>query len=278
MLTIRLKSVQALGEIVFVGLGLFDEKDMSLRGLEEIKSADVVFAEFYTSLMPNLSVKKLEELVRKKVNVISRQVLEEESGQPLLEEAKKRKVAFLVPGDPLMATTHVDLRIRAEKQGIKTRVIHGASVTSAAIGLSGLQNYKFGRSVTIPFPQGNVISETPYKTILENQVMGLHTLCLLDMKAEEKRYMTIKEGLQTLLAVEKGKKKHAVALNTLVVGIARAGSATPTVKAGYLGEVIDYDFGSPPHTLIFPSKLHFMEAEALITLAKASERIRETTE
>jgi len=273
-----LKSVQALGELVFVGLGLFDEKDMSLRGLEEIKNADIVFAEFYTSLMPNLSVKRLEDLVGKKVSVISRQVLEEESGQPLLEEAKKRKVAFLVPGDPLMATTHVDLRIGAEKQGIKTRVIHGASITSAAISLSGLQNYKFGKSVTIPFPQGSIISETPYKTILENQVMELHTLCFLDMRSEEKRYMTIKEGLQLLLAVEKEKKKHVVTLNVLVVGIARAGSEMPVVKAGYLGETIDYDFGAPPHTLIFPSRLHFMEAEALITLAKAPERIRETIE
>jgi len=270
--------VQTLGEIVFVGLGLSDEKDMSLRGFEEIRSADVVFAEFYTSLMPNLSVKRLEELVGKKVNLISRQVLEEESGRPLLEEAKKQKVAFLVSGDPLMATTHVDMRIRAEKQGIKTRVIHGASITSAAIGLSGLQNYKFGRSVTVPFPQGNVISETPYKTILENQVMGLHTLCLLDMKAEEKRYMTITEGLQLLLAVEKEKKKHVATLNTLVVGIARAGSTAPVVKAGYLGEIIGYDFGAPPHTLIFPSRLHFMEAEALIALAGAPERIRETIE
>lgn len=75
-----------MGELVFVGLGLFDEKDISLRGLEEIKSADTVFAEFYTSLMPNLSVKKLEELAGKKMNVVSRRVLEEEGGQPLLEE------------------------------------------------------------------------------------------------------------------------------------------------------------------------------------------------
>jgi diphthine synthase len=267
-----------LGEIIFVGLGLFDENDISLRGLREIKSADVVFAEFYTSLMPHLSVKKLEELIGKRMNVISRQVLEEESGKPLLKEAKKWKVAFLVPGDPLMATTHVDLRIRAERQGIRTRVIHGASIVSATMGLSGLQNYKFGKSVTIPFPQKNVISETPYKTILENQAMNLHTLCLLDMKAEEKRYMTIKEGLQLLLTVEKEKEKNLITLNTLIVGIARAGSTKPIVKAGYLREVIDFEFGEPPHTLVFPSRLHFMEAEALITLAKAPKRIEETTE
>jgi len=38
--------------------------------------------------------------------------------------------------------------------------------------------------------------------------------------------------------------------------------------------VINYDFGVPPHTLIFPGKLHFMEAEALITLAGAPEEVR----
>lgn len=264
-----------MGELVFVGLGLFDEKGLSLKGLEEIKSAEMVFAEFYTSLMPNLSVKRLEAIAGKKVNIVSRQFLEEESGRPLLEEANKRRVVFLVPGDPLMATTHVDLRIRAERQGIRTRVVHGASIVSAAIGLSGLQNYKFGKSVTIIFPQEDLVSETPYRTILENQVMQLHTLCLLDGRAEEKRYMTIKEGLHLLLAVEKEKKRHVVTLNTLVVGIARAGATTPIVKAGYLGEIIDCDFGSPPHTLIFPSKLHFMEAEALISLANAPEKIKE---
>lgn len=267
--------MQTLGELLFVGLGLFDEKDISLRGLEEIKSSDVVFAECYTSLMPNLQINRLEEFVGKKVNIVSRHVLEEENGQPLLEEAKKSKVAFLVPGDPMVATTHLDLRIRAEKQGVDTRVIHGASIVSAAIGLSGLQNYRFGKSVTVTFPQGTVVSESSYKTILENQVMGLHTLCLLDLKAEEKRYMTIKDALQLLLTVEKRIKKHVVTLNTLVVGIARAGSTKPIVKGGYLGELIGFDFGVPPHTLVFPSHLHFMEAEALITLANTPESIRE---
>lgn len=264
-----------MGELIFVGLGLHDEKGISLRGIEEVKSADAVFAEFYTSLMAGLSVKELEKLVGKKVSVLSRQALEEEEGQLILQSARKGKVALLVPGDPLIATTHVDLRIRAEKHGIKTRVVHGASIISAVIGLSGLQNYKCGRSVTIPFPE-MLIPETPYKVIAENKKIGLHTLCFLDIKAEEKRYMTIKEGLQQLLAMEKRKRQGAVTLDTLVVGIARAGSQEPAVKAGYVKEILNHDFGAPPHSIVFPSKLHFMEAEALITLAKASEKIRET--
>ena len=264
-----------MGELVFVGLGLYDEKDISLRGLEEVRKADVVFAEFYTSLMPGLSLRKLEELVGKRVSVVSRQTLEEEDGKPILQEAKKGKASFLVPGDPLIATTHVDLRIRAEKQGIKTRVIHGASIVSAVMGLSGLQNYKYGRSVTIPFPEKGFVSEVPYKVILENRAMGLHTLCYLDIKAEEQKYMTIKDGLQLLLDIEKQKKRHVITVSTLVLGVARAGSDNPTVKAGYVRDLINHDFGDPPHTLVFPAKLHFMEAEALIILAGAPEQIRE---
>ena len=178
----------------------------------------------------------------------------------------------------MIATTHVDLRIRAEKQGIKTRVVHGASIVSAVMGLSGLQNYKCGRSVPIPFTEKGLTLETPYKVILENRVMGLHTLCYLDIKAEEKRYMTIKEGLQSLLDMEKQKRSHVITLNTLVLGVARAGSDNPTIKAGYVGNRVDHNFGDCPHTLVFPAKLHFMEAEALITLAGAPEQIGEMVE
>jgi len=267
-----------LNELVFVGLGLYDEKDISIRGLEELKEADAVFAEFYTSLMPGLSIRKLEEMIGKAVKVVSRRVLEEEEGQQLFEAAKKGKAVFLVPGDPLIATTHVDLRISAEKHGIKTRVIHGASVVSAVRGISGLQNYKFGKAVTIPFSEQGFVSETPYNVIRENKKMGLHTMCYLDIKAEEQRYLTIKEALQTLLELEKLKKEQVITSRTLVVGVARAGSIEPAVKAGYLEEVMNHDFGAPPHTLIFPGKLHFMEAEALITLADAPEEVREMAE
>ncbi len=273
-----LESLMALGELIFVGLGLYDERDVSLRGLEEIKGADRVFAEFYTSLMPGLSVQRLEEPIGKNISVVSRRVLEEEGGGEILSEARRGKVAFLVPGDPLIATTHVDLRIRAERMGIRTRVIHGSSIVSAVIGLSGLQNYKFGRSVTVPFPEEGFVSETPYRVVMENGMRGLHTLCFLDVRAEEERYMTVREGLEVLLEVERRRGKGVIGEKSLVVGVARAGSRNPVVKAGYLGTLLDYVFGGPPHTLVFPGRLHFVEAEALVVLAGAPEEIREMVE
>jgi diphthine synthase len=263
-----------LGEIVFIGLGVHDEMGISLRGLEEVKKADDVFIELYTSLMPDFSVENFEEVSGKKLHVVSRKELEEENGESLLKAAESGKVVFLVPGDPLIATTHVALRMQAEKLGIKTRVVHGASILSAVIGLSGLHNYKFGKSVTIPLPSVNP-SETPYEVIVQNKKLGLHTFCLLDVKVEENRYMEIHEGLESLLKIEEKRKEKIVTMDTLVVGIARAGSNNPTVKAGFLKDLLDYDFGGPPHSIIFPGKLHFMEAEALIVLAGAPENLRE---
>jgi diphthine synthase len=264
-----------LGELVFVGLGLYDEKDLSLRAMEEVKTADRVFAEFYTSLMPALEITRLERLLGKRVTVMSRKNLEEENGQQILQEARKAKVAFLVPGDPMIATTHVDLRIRANKIGIRTRIVHSASIISAVVGLTGLQNYKFGRSVTVPFAEYGVKTDTPYNAIKENKKRGLHTLCFLDIKAEEKRYMTVKDGLANLLATENENREAIVTSNTLVVGVARAGASDCLVKADYVKDMLNYDFGNPPHTLIFPGRLHFVEAEALVVLADAPKKVLE---
>jgi len=265
-----------LGELVFIGLGLFDEKDISLRGVEEVKDADFVFAELYTSLLAGLSLRRLEETLGKEVIVLNRRALEDEDGEPILCKADKGKVAFLVPGDPLIATTHIDLRIRAEKRGIKTRIVHAASIVSAVMGLSGLQNYKFGRSVTIPFPENGILSETPYEVILENKNRNLHTLCFLDIDVERSRYMTIKEALEILLSLEEKLRGNILTLESLAVGISRAGAKDVIVKAGSIRDLTAFNFGGPPHILVIPSeKLHFMEAEALCVLAGAPEQIKE---
>lgn len=265
-----------MGELIFIGLGLADEFDISLRGFEIIREADFVFAEFYTSLMPGFSLDNFKKITRKEIKIVNRKNLEEEKGETILKKAKDSSVAFLVPGDPLIATTHIDLRIRAEEQGINTRIVHGASIISAVVGLSGLQNYRFGKSVTIPFPEGDFISETPSRVIAENKARDLHTLCFLDIRVEENKFMTIKEALESLLIINRRKKQHIVTLKSLAVSVARAGVRDVVVRADYVKNLMNYDFGAPPHTLIFPAnKLHFIEAEALINLAYAPEQIRE---
>ena len=266
-----------MGELVFIGLGLHDHMGISLQGLEEAKTADTIFIELYTSLLPGFSIQSLTELLGKETRILSRKDLEEDNGKIIFEAASRGKTVLLVPGDPLIATTHITLRIEAKKRGVETRVVHGSSILSAAIGLSGLHNYKFGKSVTIPFPTENQ-STTPYSVIAENKKSGLHTLCLLDIRAEERRFLNIRDALEALLEIESRRKAHAVAVDSLAIGVARAGSRNPTVRAGYVNDLLKKDFGDPPHTLIFPGSLHFMEVEALIALAGAPETIRRLAE
>ena len=261
-----------MNELVFVGLGLNDEKGISIKGLEETKTADYVFMELYTSLMTDFNLQRFEILCGKKVQVVSRRELEEENGAIILEAARKGKAVFLVPGDPFIATTHVTLRIDAEKHGIKTWIIHGASIISAIISLSGLHNYKFGKTVTVPFPEN--FSETPYNVVAQNKKFGLHTLCLLDLKVNEKQFLNINQAIAMLLEVEQKNKKGVITPDTVAVGIARAGSNNPMLKADFVKNLVNYDFGEPPYSLIFPGDMHFMETESLIAFAGAPSEFR----
>jgi diphthine synthase len=261
-----------LKELVFVGLGLNDEKGISVKGLEETKSADDIFMELYTSLMPDFDLERFEALCGKKVQMLSRRELEEENGKVILEAANRGKTVFLVAGDPFIATTHVTLRVDAAKQGIKTRIIHGASIISAIISLSGLHNYKFGKTVTIPFPEN--FSETPYKVIAQNKQLGLHTLCLLDLKANEKQFLTINQAIIMLLKLEDTKREGVVTTETAAVGVARAGSNNPILKADFIEALTKFDFGQPPHSLIFLGDLHFMEIDYLVAFADAPVEFR----
>lgn len=247
--------------LYFIGLGLYDEKDISLRGLEAIKKCDVVYLENYTSVL-SCGIKKLEKLYGKKIILTSRDLVENKAEESILKYAIEKNVVFLVTGDPMSATTHIDLRLRAEKAGIKCIVIHNASVFSA-VGVTGLQLYKFGRTTSIPFQEENWHPETPYDVIKENRKKGLHTLLLLDLRPDEKKFMSVNDAIEYLLKVEDKRKENVFPKSMLCVGCARLGSPKPCIKAGKAFELLKEDFGKPVHCLIVPGKLHFVEKDAL---------------
>ncbi|MEA1984095.1 MAG: diphthine synthase, partial [Euryarchaeota archaeon] len=56
--------------LYFVGLGLFDETDISLKGLRTIQNADEVYVEFYTSNLLGTNIEKMEELYQKKIHLL----------------------------------------------------------------------------------------------------------------------------------------------------------------------------------------------------------------
>lgn len=257
--------------IYFIGLGLYHETDISLKGLIALKKVDHIYAEFYTAKLFGGNIGNLEELVGQEIQVLTREEVEE--GNIPLKKAEIEDVAFLIAGDPLIATTHSEMLIEARKMGIKTNVIHASSILSAAPGIAGLQAYKFGKVTTVPFTEENFFPHSPYMAIKANMESNLHTLVLLDIRAHEDRYMTANQALEYLLQVESIKNENITTEESVAVVVARAGSDNPVVKADKIKNLVNQDFGGPLHCLMIPADLHFMEAEALVELADAPKEL-----
>jgi diphthine synthase len=242
--------------LTFIGLGLYDANDISEKGLACIRDADHVFLEIYTSRLMGATYQELESYYGKSLHLLRREDVEQ-CPDGLLGRAETDRVVFLCAGDPMVSTTHIDLRMRAAARGIKTSIVHAASISSAVCGISGLQNYRFGKSCSIPFPQKNWFPTTSIEVIALNLSLRLHTLVYLDIQAE--RYMTVGEAID-LLELMAAEKKLQI---PLYVGIARAGSDNPLVRAGNASILRSVDFGLPLHILIVPGELHDMERSYL---------------
>ncbi|MBO8178991.1 MAG: diphthine synthase [Archaeoglobus sp.] len=241
--------------LTFVGLGLWDAKDISVKGFEAVREADEVYVEFYTSKLVS-SIDEMEEFFGRKIIELERSDLEENSRR-LIDRAKDRNVALLVPGDPMVATTHSALRLEAKRRGVRTRIIHGASIVSAVCGLTGLHNYRFGKSATVSWHK----SETPVKVVNANRSIDAHTLLFLDLHPEP---MTIKQAVEQLISMDVSIK------DIYAVGIARAGSDDAVIKCDKLEALKNIDFGEPLHVMVVLAEtLHFMEFECLREFADA---------
>ncbi len=251
-----------MSPVVLIGLGLDNEKGITVQGLEEARRADRVFAELYTNMMPDLNLHSLETMIGKKIAVLTRTQLEDENAQEIVKDAETKTVVLLVPGDPMIATTHVSLRLALAKRKIPSRIVHGASIVSAICGATGLQSYKFGKSITLP--QTEPVPKSVLETVQDNKARGLHTLLLLDVNSDQANALTIPDALRKLA------KSDSSVNEWLTVGAARIGSPSETVKAGRAKTLSGFDFGPVPHSLVFPGKLHFMEEEALRVLDGAT--------
>lgn len=247
--------------LIFVGLGLYDGADISVKGVAAVKAADTVFLEYYTSRLTGISVEEMSKLYAKEIILLHREDVEQHP-EAILEAAQSGTVVVLCGGDPMVSTTHADLRIRAQDAGIPSKIIHGASIASAVCGISGLQNYRFGKSCSIPYPYKGWFPTTPLDVISENLAQNLHTLVYLDIQPD--RFMSVSEGISLL---EKMAEKKGTNAPALYVGIARAGSEEPVVVAGNTETLKEADFGGPLHVLVVPAELHHIECDYLKVFA-----------
>ncbi|KAH6635019.1 tetrapyrrole methylase [Chaetomium sp. MPI-SDFR-AT-0129] len=250
--------------LYLVGLGLSDETDITVKGLEVVKKASRVYLEAYTSiLLVDKSV--LETYYGRPVIVADREMVESDS-DAILHDAQNVDVAFLVVGDPFGATTHTDIVLRARELQIPVRTVPNASIMSG-IGAAGLQLYNFGQTVSMVFFTDNWRPASFYDRIKENRDIGLHTLVLLDIKVKEQslenmargrkiyeppRYMSVGTCAQQMLEIEEEKGLGAYGPESLAIGAARVGGKTEKFVAGTLKELCDADdvLGPPLHSLV----------------------------
>ncbi|MBW2979449.1 diphthine synthase [Candidatus Woesearchaeota archaeon] len=233
--------------LYLIGVGLCNEKSLTIEALDAIKNCDEVFLENYTSIL-QCSKEALEKITGKRIMLANRKLVE---SHELIKKAKEKNIALLIIGDVFSATTHITLFLEAKKQNVEIRVMHNASILTA-IGITGLELYKFGRTASIPFHE----TDYPIEVLKQNQQFGLHTLFLLDLDPGNNRFLTIAEACDYLI-------KKGILPKTKALGCARIGCFDHKIVYAELDKLRSVDFGKPPYCLVIPGKLHFVEEEML---------------
>jgi diphthine synthase len=250
-----------MGELAFVGLGLGDERGVSEQARATLAASEVIFAEEYTAVAPSGTIERLAKLVGRPVRRLDRPLLESEA--PILEALSSHaRVALVVVGDPFAATTHVALRLAAERAGHSWSYTPNASILTAAAGFLGLMHYRFGRTVSLPFPTRNFTPTSPLEQVAANRARDLHTLVLLDLRPEEGRFLSASQALSVLR--ERDPHQGFLRDDDRVAVVARIGREDARAWVGPFARLRALDFGPPMHALVvLAPTLHFEEEEAL---------------
>ncbi len=253
-----------------IGLGPGNLQQMTLEARDIAKLCSKRYLEGYTSKLPKEEEEKLEEIVGPWERVMRNDI---ENPQKILNEAKENSICILVIGDPMQATTHIDLELHCHDEEINFNMIPGLSATSLAVSISGLQSYKFGRQVTIPFRYGNYLPTSPLEIIHKNQISNLHTLVLFDldpsgMGTETPQPMKPKDAIDILqrmydkLIFEEAIPKTTInPINWKGILLSDIGTKDQKVSSGELSELSSINEGNI-HCMIIPAKFSEMEKEA----------------
>ena len=244
--------------LYILGMGIYEEPSIPYSYYRWIKHADKVYLETYTSPL-RIDVRKLKNLLGlKEITPLCRHDIEEKDLE-IVRDASTRNIVILVPGDPLIATTHATLILDSIKNGVDIKVIHSSSALCSAIGESGLHTYKFGAFCTL-MREEKASSSRCYQVLKDNIQRSLHTLYFLEYDLADNYIMSPKEALEILIKYD----EHQLLPNEkYVIVLCGLGSRKEVKKALKINEVIygKKDFGEEPCILIIPGELHFTEEE-----------------
>lgn len=238
--------------LYIIGLGL-NVKGISLEGVEILKKCKKVYLENYTVDYP-YSKEQLQEVVGKKITLLNREEVEEFE---FIDEAQRKDVGLLVYGHPLIATTHITLLQECQKSGIRTKIVHSASILDA-VSETGLQAYKFGKVASMPAWKKSFEPDSFMEIIKENKSIKAHSLILIDIGLE------FQSALEQL---EKSAKKNNLKINQLIV-CQNLGTNKQKIFYKNIEEFKEFTGIRKPYCIIIPGKLHFLEKEVLESYQK----------
>lgn len=251
----------------FVGTGIGGYRGMSIEAVDILKKCDVIYVERFTSALRDAEIQGINSLIGSEVRPVQRWFVED--GREIMEAAKSRQVALVTYGDPLIATTHTELRARAAKSSIKTAVLHSASGIYSAIGEMGLHVYKFGRMVTIMAEPQSAISV--YNTIFENLLAGNHTLLLTEYRYDgtgDPFFLDPRSVFKMLLDVEADQKHCVFTPEMFAIVASRVGEGEQKIVSGKIKSLAELDFGTGPHSIAITGSMHFTEMEVMVSLSQ----------
>ncbi len=162
------------GRLVMIGLGPGPPEYLTQKAIEEARGADIRIVDAYTSVLLGDGL----EAVIGPFEKVQRPHLE--CPDEWLLSHRGETVAVLVPGDPMVSTTHVTLMLDAKKAGFEVGVVHGISIFDL-VGSVGLQSTRFGRIVSLVYPYAGIVATSPLELLAFNRWQDLHTLVLLDL-------------------------------------------------------------------------------------------------
>ncbi|HEY6950694.1 MAG TPA: diphthine synthase, partial [Nitrososphaeraceae archaeon] len=241
--------------------------------IEILKDCDRIYLERFTSPISDDFINNVKVILGqgKKIQIVKRWFVED--GRQILDESKTMNVGLVSYGDPTIATTFTELRIRALKKNINVKIIHAASGITSLVGECGLQIYKMGRLVTMMQEKQSAISV--YSTIFSNLNLNCHTIILTEYRQEEdgsEFFLKPNHVMSKLLEVEGDIKYDIISEDSYLIVVSRIGAGNQKIVSGKIKSLIDLEYERGPHSIVFPAKLHFTEEEAILNLTDVIDR------
>jgi len=239
------------------------------NSIKVLNSCNRIYLERFTSPISDNFINVLKSTLGpgKKIEIVKRWFVED--GRQILDESKTLNVGLVSYGDPTIATTFTELRIRAMKDNIEVKVVHAASGITSLVGECGLQVYKIGKLVTMMEEKQSAISV--YSTIFGNLNLNCHTIILTEYRQDEdgsEFFLKPNYVMSKLLEIEKDITYEIVSEDSFLIVVSRIGTDHQKIVSGKIKSLIDLEYGRGQHSIIFPAKFHFTEEEAIMNLTE----------